>query len=366
MKKFNISFLIIMLCSILIFTGCTKAKNATPEKVTLLYDGITEKYSNYSGSTKTKIFNSQKNVDLYSSTAYDLYVYNQITSLNGDASTSLLNVLAKGAEYETIITGITSFYYNRSIVTSFIDIPQDLISELYVYIDDLDGILEKVLDKKEAFESTVINFNNVDINSQIILGTLKSYLKSYSKLIEQFYKINSLCEEIYTSYIYVPSSSTITLRQGELQRLVLSSALYIAEYYHQKQLVLNSNLENRFGYQKIVDSKSNTVVDNDNYDKGFENFKKIVENLLDVADPSNLNDPDYLSYYNAANLKLKTLKTNIKNYQAAVQKVTDYKIKNKTISKDSSVYSYVQFIEEMDTEIQSYQNYLMLNIMKIA
>lgn len=368
MKRFKISAFILILCSILIFAGCTKANNATPEKVVLLYEGIAAKYSYYSNSTKTKIFNSQKQVDLYSATAYDSYVYQSINNLNDDVSTSLLNVLAKGAEYESIMTAVTSFYNNKSIVTSFIEIPKKLISQLYIYIDELESILENVLDRKEVFETTVINFNNVDINSQVISGAVKTYLKAYSKLIGQFYKINSLCEEIYTSYIYVPSDTTITLRQGELQRLVLSSAVYLAEYYHQKQMILNSDLGNRFGYQKIIDINTSAAIDNVNYDAGFENFKKIVTNLLDVADPSNLSDPNYLTYYNAGNVKLKTLKTNIKNYQTAVQKVVDYKNKHKntTITEDCEVYQYVQFIEKMDIEIQNYQNYLMLNVMKIV
>ena len=367
MKKYSLSILIFLLCAVFIFSGCTKANSATPQSINELYQSIARKYGKHNPDDgKHKIFNEDMQIDLYSAQAYRGNVYNQITNLQDGASFSVANLLKKDGEYQPLMEAVSAFYNNRNFVATYVEIPQKLLTEMYEAIDHLDGVLKPLLSVKESFETMMINVNNP--NSIAIRGSLKNYLESYRKLIQAMFKVNTVYEEIYTTCIYIPEENTLRLMDGELQRLVLSSSLYIAQYYYYKHFVLDTNLDNRFAHEKIFNPETNEIYTNPNYDSGYVNFVKVINNINNIADPLDMNDPDYLTYYNAAVSKLKSLKINIKNYQTAVEKVVDYKAKNnvETIPTNTEVYQYVNFINEMETQVVSYVNYLLLNIMDMA
>lgn len=363
MKKYSFSILVILLCAVFIFAGCTKASTATPQMINDLYQTIAQKYGKYNGSTKYKIFDADMKVDLYSLSAYSGAVYNQITNLQDDASYSVINMLRKGAEYQPIMEAVSCFYNNRNFVATYVDIPQELLTKMYNATDNLENDLGTLLSTKESLETMIINLD--DPNSQAIMGNLKSYLQNYRKFIQAMFEFNKAFEEIYTTCIIVPSDNTLRLTDGELQRVVMSSSMYIAQYYYYKHFVLNTDYFDRFSYQKVYIPETNEIYDNPNYDEGYANFVKMVDNINNIADPMDMNNPDKLTYYNASISKLESLKVNVANYQTAVQKVVDYKTRHntQTIPANSDVYQYVNFINEMETQIQSYVNYLLLNIM---
>ena len=367
MKKISLSVLIILICSILVLTGCTKAKNAKPSTINLLYQNTVEKYSNYAGEEKIKIYNSNKEVDLYSNSSFNEVVFAEIEHLQDEASYSTVNMLAEGQEYQTIMEAVSCFYQNRALIDILTEVPQDFYTSMYERVDELLPILNDVLNKKESFESTLKNLGATEVNSTPVKESLKSFLLSYRNLVNKYFEINSVFEQLYTTYIFAPSGKETRLREGELQRVVLSSAVYLGEYYYLKQMVLNSQIDNRFAHQKIYNESTHSVVINSNYDESFESFQKIVQNMLMVSDPLNLNDPDYLTYYNASADKIKSFRVYLEDYKTAVNKILEYQKahNNQPVPEDSSVYEYVKFTKRMDIEAQNLQNYLMINIMRI-
>ena len=366
MKKYSFSILVILLCAVFIFSGCTKAKTATPQMINELYQTTARKYGKYNGSEKYKIFDADLKVDLYSSNAYSNKVYNQITHLQDDASYSLVNMLREGGEYQPLMEAMSSFYNNRNFIATYVEIPQELLTKMYNATDGLENVLSPLLSTKEAFETIIQNLD--EPSSLAISGSFKNYLGNYRKLMQSMFEINKVYEEIYTTCIYIPRENTLRLTDGELQRVVLSSSLYIAQYYYYKQFVLNTDYFNRFSYQTIYNTETGEAENNPNYDSGYANFVKMVNNINNISDPVNMNDPDRLTYYNASISKLQSLKVNVENYKIAVQKVADYKNKNKTeiIPANSNLTKYVDFINDMETQIVSYVNYLLLNIMDMA
>ena len=367
MKKYSLSILIILLCSVLVFSGCTKAKTATPASINMLYQSIAQQYGSYDNQEKIKVFDNNKSVDLYSNASYNSTVYGEIVHLQDEASYSTLNMLDVGQEYQTIMAAVSCFYQNRTLIDITENVPQELYTNMYQSIDDLTPILKEVLSKKESLESTLYNLGASQVNSAPVKESLKSFLSAYKKLIEKHFEFNAVFEDIYTTYIYSPTGKEVKLKEGELQRLVLSSAVYLGQYYYLKQMVLNSNLDNRFSHQKLYNSSTNAVEMNQNYDESFEGLKKIVENLLMISDPVNLNDADYLTYYNASVEKLKSFKTNVNNYKIAVENILSYKKShnNQDVPTDSATYQYVQFANNMEIEVQNLQNYLIINIIKV-
>lgn len=366
MKKYSFSILVILLCAVFIFAGCTKASTATPQMINDLYQTNAKKFGKYNGISKYKIFDADMKVDLYSSNAYDNVVYNQITNLQDNASYSIINMLRKDAEYQPLMEAVSCFYNNRNFVATYLNIPQELLTKMYSAADNLGNYLGTLLSAKESLETMIINVDNP--NSQAIKGNLKSYFQNYRKFIQAMFEFNKAFEEIYTKCIVVPSDNTLRLTDGELQRVVMSSSIYIAQYYYYKHFVLNTDYFDRFSYQRIYNAETGEAYNNPNYDAGYTNFVKMVNNINNIADPTDMNNPDKLIYYNASISKLESLKVNIENYQIAAQKVVDYKTRynTQTISANSDVYQYVNFINEMESQVVSYVNYLLLNIMDMS
>ena len=375
MKKFRISIFILLLCSIVIFTGCTKANKATMTMVGDLYATTIKNYGKDSSTQKIKVFDEDsKRVDLYSSKAYSAELSNLIesketTDETNDTSISTFNVLKQGGEYQVIVQGITDFFANKFYNDTSKDIPQSVRTKLYESIDSLSPILKNIVVQKNSLETTLQNFGVDNSNEVPVQESFKQYLKNYDKLVAQLYLVNKNYEELYTGYLNTPRTATKLnggIPEGETARLVYSSELYLAEYYYQKHMILSSAYETRFTNKFIKQAGSSTAVLNTNYDDMFENFKQIVQKNNEVADPTTPTDDNAITYYNACLQKLETLKTDLKNYTTAVQKIVDYKNShNGVIDSNSSAYHYVEFIESFDAEVLDYQNYLLHHIMKI-
>ena len=379
MKKFSLSILIVLLCSVLIFSGCTKAKNANVATINALYKDYATKYGTYNNSEKIKIFDEYGQPDLYSNKTYNNELYTKITKLNDGSAYSTLNMLGEFEEFDAIMKSVSNFYIYKSFVNT-LDVKQELLTEMYERVDDLNSSLQKTLKKKEGFETRFEGLSDDKLNSSTITSSLQSYFGDYVELIQKFYLINETYEKIFTTYVYVPEQVTpfissenfldipeISVPLGETSRVVLSSQLYLGEYYYQKHFVLNNDLTNLFGHQTIYDKDSNTNIENTNYDELFAEFKEIVKNTANVGNPSNPTNPDAVTYYNACITKLDGLKVGVKNYTKAVEKVNEYLKKNnyksmEQIEADKIEYHYVQFIKNFDNEIASYQTYLLNNI----
>ena len=272
-------------------------------------------------------------------------------------------MLKTGAEYDTMLQAVSSFYINRSIDATFKEIPQAPVSQIYEEIDSLSNYFDDLIRQKNILETALYNFKNEYKTSLIVYAACEDYFQSYAKVINKMYRINEIAEDIYTSYVLdVVSSRTTTLLPGELKRLVLSSVLYFGEYYYLKHCVLNSDLTSCFGYKKITNS-SDEVINNPNFDASFASFQNIVNDIKNIGD-TDLNDPDKLTYYNYGIIKLQTLKHSMEDLRIAVQKVSEFQAKhpNEAITSASDVYYYKMFIEYMGSEIDNFQTYLYLHI----
>ena len=369
MKKIAISILVLILCSVMFLGGCTKADNATIEMINNLYATTVQNYQIDAETHKTKVFDQDGRVDLYSADSYNGTLSSLInskgqTEVENDTSMSKFNLLKVSGEYQVIIQAITDFFAKKSYNYTFIDVPQQMHTKLYNAVDNLSSTLNKLVLQKQSLEATLQNFGVANANEVPVQESFKLFLKQYDKLIAKLYQVNKTFEEIYTGYIHKPE--TVTQLSGgvpeyETGRLVLSSELYLAEYYYQKHMVLSSAYETQFA------SKYIGTTANQNYDSIFANFVKIVTNVENVAEPADRNDADVITYYNACLQKFDSLKTNLKNYEKAVSKIVEYKNSHtKPIDEKSSVYHYVEFIEEFDAEVMDYQNYLIARIMKLA
>ena len=361
MKKISITFLMILMCAVFVFSGCTKASRATAEQVFNLYTSIATEYN---GGRKTRLFDGLQ-LDLSSENAYSSSVYNKINTLkNEEAAICAVNMLKAGAEYDTMLKAASCFYTSRSIDVSYKEVPQNLVSQIYEEVDSLNSHLDYLAKQKVILETALTNFPTEYKTSLIVLSACEDYFEAYARLINKMFEINEIAEEIYTKYVLeVVSSRTTRLMPGELQRLVLSASVYFAEYYYLKHCVLNDDLVSCFGYKDITNS-NNEAVNNEKFDSYFANFQNIISELTNIGDPADLNDTNKLTYYNYGIIKLQTLKHNIKDYRIAVQKVLEFKSKhpNQEITAESDVYYYNMFIENMDSEIDNYQSYLILNI----
>ena len=197
MKKFNVVILVILMCTLFVFTGCTKASNATVEIVYNLYTRVATKYSRNNDEI---LFNDNK-LNLSSENAYSANAYGLISEQNGDAALSILNMLKPAAEYDTILSAVSSFFLYKSINDSSKEIPQKYVSQFYEEVDALDSLLENLLDQKRILENALSNFKNSYRTSLIVNLDSTNYFKAYGKVINQVFKINQIVEDIYTNYI---------------------------------------------------------------------------------------------------------------------------------------------------------------------
>ena len=357
MKKFRLSIFVVLLCSILVFSGCTKASSATPQKICSLYTEIATKYKKDS-SNKTQVFDDYNAVDLYSSASYRSLASTEIVHENSGASYSILNLVRDGGEYATIMSAVSNFYQiGPSFYITDYEIPQEKLSKMYEAIDSLTSTIKPLVSKKNVFQNNLESMGASKVNSVPVTESFKSYLGYYRDLIQKFYEFNSIYEDIYTTNIYVPNEESTMLIEGELKRLVLSVGLYLGEYYYQKQMVANVDYSNRFSYQYVYDPESSSNIANSSFDEGFANFRKIVTGAKNIADPEELGDENYVAYYNVGLTKLKSLKNMVKNYTVAAKVVADYYSHDKTISTNSTDYAYVEYMATVDAEVINLQNY---------
>ena len=380
MKRFRISVLVLLLCSILLFTGCTKAKRATIESINNLYISTIEKYGKDS-SGKIRVFDYNPatetharvdvRVDLYSAAAYSTNLSNLIndkttTTKTNDTASNKFNILIEGGEYQVLVKAITDFFAHKSYPYKFIDVPQSMHTRLYEVVDSLESTIKNIINTKHSLEVTINNFGIGNASEVPVQESFKLFLNEYNVLVEKLYQMNKTYEEIYTGYVNPAVKATAVnggVPERETARLLYSSELYLAEYYYQKHMVLTSAYDTNFASRYYATEQVGQTVDNPNYDAMFDTFKEIVNNISE-EEPANRTDANVMAYYNAGLQKLETLKNGLKNYTTAVQKVRDYKNSHDgEITADSSVYHYVQFMAEFDTQVVDYQNYIMHHIM---
>ena len=358
MKRFKISIFVFILCSVLLFAGCTKADSATIAKINKLYGDTLETYS--------ALFDGDDRLDLYSNNAYSDNLYNMIVTVgktgdNQDAVKSLFNVLKEHGEYQILAKAVSDFFAEKTYNYTLVDVPQELHSKLYTAVEELKPALDAVKKAVTGLETTLVNFGKAHANEIPVQESLKNLLDKYRVLIEKLYNISEAYETIYTTYIVKAQPVTVQpIPAYEFNRFLLSSELYLARYYFEKQMVLNQDYDNYFANQYIYNNQTQNFGNNEDYDTTFKTFVEIYDKISNVADPGNPNNSDAKTYYNAGLKKLESLKTGIKNYETAVKKINDYKSKNpgKEIKPTSEVYQYVEYVENFDVEIQNYQNYL--------
>ena len=244
MKKIAISILVLILCSVMFLGGCTKADRATIDMINNLYATTVQKYQVNEETRKTKIFDQDGRVDLYSADSYGADIFGLINTMHqvekeNDTAPNKFNVLKNGKEYQIITKAISDFFANKAYNYTFIDVPQAMHTKLYNAVDNLSSTADKIVLQKQSLETTLQNFGVSNAGEVPVQESFKLYLKQYDKLIAKLYEINKTYEEIYTGYIHIPEIVTPLsggVPEYETGRIILSSELYLAEYYYQKHI----------------------------------------------------------------------------------------------------------------------------------
>lgn len=368
MKKFKISIMAILLCSALLFAGCTKADNATLKTIGILYDGIATQYGQ-SEQGKTKVFDEDGRVDLYSNSSLSDKLYGLVIDQTEDSSKNIFNIISNGFEYQSIMEGLTDFYGDLGVKTNLqSEISQDKLTKIYQKIEDSKNSIADLYNVKLSLETMLDNQGVENANKRPVQASFEDFVQAYKKVMDKLYQVNKAYEEMHTSCLLIYQTETQKVPSSAYKTLLYSSELYLAEYYYQKQLILNEDTDNRFAHQKIYNTTLEQYEDNPNYDKNFEGYKNIVNKINDgIAnlDDATASSADTLAYYNAYIKKLATFKTNVENYKTAVQKILEYKKSHNgsDVPQSDANYYYVQFVEMMDTEVANIQNYLSTNIL---
>ena len=272
--------------------------------------------------------------------------------------------MATGAEYQTILDGVSYFYKQYNWNATYEEVPQQNRTTVYQKVEDLSGTLSQILKTKEAFESQYSNQGEENSDQNWMLSCLNDYLLDYQKLIDSYYQLNVAWEDMFTNHI-VKITSDITspdeMPSGAYKIVGASYLLYLGEYYYQKHMVLNQNIDNRFAHKVLATKDKDDSLNLslcETYDETFENYKTIPGLLDNLSEPSK--SSDVLFYYTVAVQKLATLKTAIKNYQTAVSQINSYKQSHKgaDVPADSPTYQYVNYTKMVDAEVINYQNFL--------
>ena len=372
-KKYISFAFVIMLCAVLLLCGCTKASTATLAQINDKYNSYMTKYGTYKDGTKTKIFNADGDVDLHSQTAYNADLYSKITTQTADgASLSLYNVLATGAEYQTILDGVSYFYKQYNWNATYEEVPQQNRTKVYQKVEDLSETLSQLFKTKEAFESDYSNQGEANSDQNWMISCLRNYLLAYQKLIDNYYQLNTSWEDMFTNYIVKITGDITTpeeMPSGAYKIVGSSYLLYLGEYYYQKHMVLNQNIDNRFAHKVLATKKEDgslTLSKCQTYDEAFENYKAIKSLLDNLSEQPK--SSDVLFYYIVAVQKLATLKTTIKNYKTAVSQINAYRQSHKMadVPTDSPTYQYVKYTQMADAEVINYQNFLISSLNFIA
>lgn len=350
MRNLKFTIVAVILACLFVFAGCTKASKANLQNCNDLYDDMILKYTLDSQSNKTKYFDDEERVDLYSLNSFGTEIYNYINTINADGSQYYLNTLSKDGEYNVLVHAVSELFLKWKNTSFTQEIPQELIKNLYENIESLNGTLKELADRKDMI---MTNFENyTDKNSIPMLRSLKEFNKYYLELIQKFFNVSVAYEKIYETVF--PSKTLTSLRSGDITKLVLSSELYLAKYYYLKNIVLTNNYTSRFSFESVYNYETNEFVENEYYDSNFKQLVEMVNGDAVMGEPEAGNE-DKIFYYNAGIQRLENLKNNIANLEYAVSQIKNNNDKNNL---------YKNFIDELQYEVQGYQAFILNNIMK--
>ena len=382
MKRIKFFGLVLLLVCVLLFSGCTRAGNAKIETCRTLYEKVTKNYYADERTEKIRVFDAEEDgrINLYSSKSYsNITLINQIAAVEEEGSRYFSNILRKNGEYDVIIKAVSEFYlsyYQANHTLKDADVPQELKTKLYEYIDELGDILKKVKFSKQSLQDTIDTYpvaaGNDIINELPVQRSYKTFLTNYKLLIEKFYQISSTYEEILTNYIYVVNTKT-QVPAGGRGRLIRESEVYIARYYYLKHFVL-VGYDDRFSFEKVYDESTSQFVNNPTYDDSFKVFITIVNSSADdewgVPDENDYTDEveyqealdyytDKIFYYGCCLTKFESLKTNLNNYEQAAKYIAGL---NGKTTGNKIAEKYLEFMADFDQQVFDYQQYLNTHI----
>ena len=331
MKKYCLSIIAILLVSVFVFAGCTKANSASLYDCSNLYKFTTNKYDLSEDGSTMDIFNEGGNFNI----TYSEKIAMAIEQENGKFS-----LLKVGNEYETLLNCATGLYerYKSVLENSWNEetVPQQYKSALYIAIQDLEPACHELSMAKQTLAS-VCNTDDFSESNQYIQSSFNIYLQKFSNLLEVCFNINEAFESLYTGYIVVPDQTQI--KPGELDRFVLSAENYIAKYFYLKHYV-NGELLTRFSEEKINDT------DNLNYDKLFTKLQSFLEKGV-VEQPIEA-DKALVFFYKEGLAKLESFKIGLENYEIALEKTS------------STTDVYANYIAHFNAEAENFINYVSL------
>lgn len=376
LKKIFSVFVIALLSCVFLLSGCTKADSATSK---ICYD----KYMNLARTYGRDVNN---NVDIYTiakkesvetwNAEYEFSVdlsststkKKSITIDNGvstsnisvssysdsslsnaiDAGTLNFGLLQDTKEYQTLTSGAMAIYqiYSKNILTTdwsslTIKPAQKDLTSLYLAIESLESSCSKLSTLKTNLQIVCKNVALDNYNTESVTYNYKKYLEGYSNFIGDTISASEAFEKVLTS---VSTTSTETILPGAVKRLVATSVLYLTDFYYQKHFELNK--DNTASFAPTDSTK--------------DKYQLMLNGISSVGDydATAIISKNYA--FQMALTKLASIKSDMSNYKYAVEQINKYRTDNNSanVPTTSDKYHYVEFANDFNTKITSFQNYI--------
>lgn len=335
MKKYCFSILAVLLVGVLLFSGCTKSDSAKLSSCSKLYEQTASKYG-VDENNKIIIYDAEQKVDLKVGSSITTPAI--VSAVNSGKATFVL--LQDDGVYQTMLKGATSlFELCRGLLKNSDSegkVSQDKKSNLYVALDDLDNKCKKLSNAKEVLESFCANGIKDDGN-EYVAEYLNDFLQAYSDFMGQCFKINIAFDEMFEDLFGVD----VTKPDGISVRTFVARAQLFSTYYlYQKHLVYLEQYTSNF--KNSEDS---------NYDKLFNSISKIKPENSIKQDDIGANEK---FYFKEGQTKLKSFKTDLKNYITATNKLSH----KTSVDGNGVMSSHLNYVNSFDEKVQNFVNYI--------
>lgn len=336
MKKYCFSILAVLLVGVLLFSGCTKSNSAKLSSCASLYEQAASKYGVDEENGKTIIYDGNKNVDLKVGSSITTPAI--LSAVNSNKATFVL--LKDDGVYQTMLKGATNLFELCKYLLRNSDaegkVSQDKKSNLYVALEDLDGKCKNLSNAKDILESFCANGIS-DEKNEYVAEYLNDFLHAYGDFIGQSFKISVAFDEMFENLFSVDATSV----DGISMRLFVARAQLFSNYYlYQKHLVYLEQYTSNF--------KDSTDA---SYDKTFDEISKInTENAI-KQDNIGVNEK---FYFKEGQTKLKSFKTDLKNYITATNKLNH----QTSVEGKGAMANYLEYVNSFDSTAQNFVNYI--------
>ena len=272
-KKFFSIFVLAIMVTGLMFSGCTKANSASYSEV----------YSHFKTNVASKVYVDDNNVGSYiiSKKGSDVYYFeftldsanaNLRQRVNSAGENNIFNALANNREYGTIIGHASNYFFkkfNDSAMLVYSEdklktIPQNLLTTLY---NQVDNVTSSISNFASGTRKLITSYNELDPESKSTKFALEDLLNAYKNLIGSVIDMNMTTEQIIDGVLFDYASGSEEVSLLELNRLVDAFELYATKYIYQKYMQFDKNTQLSFLDNNLVSKLNQMLTLNENAKK---------------------------------------------------------------------------------------------------